>query len=393
MISSRIVVLLAVTGLSAAEEPEELLDEDSDGANATPFAATEAITERALVKPFEWLEERTKSELGLSLDTLFLASLGGGEVEPSASLDATFHVERPIFGSLLENNLTLYGRMRVRSAILDDAPADLSDDIGTIWGVVDGFSDSGFEIPDLFLRHIMPDRNLELRYGQMVIDAQLDGRPIGGSKTAFLNRAFSASPGAAFPRSGAGATVAWDPDGPWDLVYAITTVQGSQESDQVDFQFGSSDYFQAFQVGYTFPGGRIGPRRAQVMVWHSGPAPDSKLDAGEGISFTYSHRFNEPIRSAFCRVAFAAGEASAASFMLVGGFTTDYPTDAVTGIGIGVGNSSLNDDWNGVVEGFYRKPVGSHGSVRLNGQLIIGEGFADSGAVRLLLGASARCTF
>lgn len=384
---------MAAVGLHAAEEVEVVTDEDTDGANARPFAASETVTERTLVKPFEWLEERTKFELGMSLDTLFLASIGGGDIEPAASLDATFQFERPIFGTWLENHLTLYARMRVRTALLDDAPADLSDDIGTIWGVVDGFSDSGFEIPDLFFRHVMPDRNLEFRYGQMVIDAQLDGRPTGGAKTAFLNRAFSASPGAAFPRSGAGATIAWDPDGPWDVVYAITTVQGSQESDQVDFQFGSSDYFQAFQVGYNFPGKDRGPRRAQLMLWHSDAAPDSGLDPGEGLSFTYSHRFNEPIRAAFCRVAFASGEASAASFMLVGGVTADCPDDSVAGVGLGLGRSSLNNDWNGVAEAFYRKPLGQYGSVKLNGQLIVGQGFVDSGSVRLLLGASARCTF
>lgn len=384
-----IIPILATVAVS----PEDDLDEDADGARSNPFVAAESAAVGTLFAPLEWAEEHTKFNLSGSIDTLFMGVIGGGGEDAAASFDATLIFERPLFGNWLEKSLTLYGRVRVRSGLWLQAPAELGSSIGTAWGVIDGFNDVGFEIPDLFLRQTFPDQNLELRYGQMVIDSQLDGQPIGGAKRAFHNRAFSSNPAAAFPRLGAGATIAWDPDGPWDFVYALTTVQGSESGDQVDFQLGSSDYFQALQFGYRFPGDDPGPRRLQMMIWHSDEAPDSETGPGEGISLTYSHRFDSPINAAFCRIAVASGEVSDASLLFVAGVTADRSETEEVGLGVGIGEGNAPSDWNGVVEGFYRRRLGTHGSAAINGQLLVGEGFNDEGSVRFLFGASARLTF
>jgi hypothetical protein len=227
----------------------------------------------------------------------------------------------------------------------------------------------------------------------MVIDSQLDGQPVGGAKTAFHNRAFSSNPAAAFPRLGAGATIAWDPEGPWDFVYAVTTVQGSQAGDQVDFQFSSSDYFQALQFGFDFPGTDPGPSRLQLMLWHSDAPPDTDLVAGQGLSLTYSHRFDPPILAAFCRFAYGGGGATDADLLLVGGVTANRSDSEVVGLGLGIGQGTTTGDWNGILEGFYRKQIGKHGSAALNSQLLVGEGFLDGGDVRLIIGTSARIVF
>lgn len=380
---------------TVAVSPEPELDEEADSARSAPFVAAESSPVDSLISPLKWIEDHSKFTFSGSIDTLFMGVLGGDGADSAAGFDATLIFERPLLGNLLENSLTLYGRFRVRHGLWTQAPAELGQSIGTAWGVVDGFNDVGFEIPDFFFRQILPDRNLEFRYGQMVIDSQLDGQPVGGAKRAFHNRAFSANPAAGFPRLGAGATVAWDPDGPWDFVYAITTVQGSESGDQVDFQFGSSNYFQAIQFGYRFPGDDPGPRRLQMMFWHSDPASDSDSDVepGHGVSITYSHRFEDPIKAAFCRVAYASGEVTDANLMVVAGVTANCSSKEEVGLGLGIGQGNPDDDWNGVLEAFYRRKLGKRGSAAINGQLLVGDGFTDDGNVRLLFGASARLTF
>ena len=381
---------ILATVVVGAEDP---VDEQADGAQSAPFAAAESADIDSPLQPLAWVQKHSKITFSGSFDTLFMGVVGGDGADSATGMDATLIFERPLLGHWLDKNLTLYGRFRYRSGLWNQAPASLGPSIGTAWGVIDGFNDVGFEIPDLFFRQLFPDKNVEVRYGQMVIDSQLDGQPVGGAKRAFHNRAFSANPAAAFPRLGAGATIAWDPDGPWDLVYALTTVQGSESDDQVDFKFSSSNFFQALQFGYSFPGDDPGPRRLQLMLWHSDEAPESDRGPGEGLSLTYSHRFNDPINAAFCRIACASGEVSDASLMVVGGITAKRSEKELVGIGIGVGEGNLTNDWNGVVEGFYRRQLGDHGSAAINGQLLVGEGFNDSGSVRFLLGASARVSF
>ena len=374
-------------------ETEDQSDEQADGAQSAPFVAAESTEVDSMLKPVDWVREHSKFTFSGSLDTLFMGVVGGGGADSATGMDATLIFEHPLLSRSWDKHLTLYGRLRYRSGLWNQAPAALGPSIGTAWGVIDGFNDVGFEIPDFFLRQLFPSKDLELRYGQMVIDSQLDGQPVGGAKSAFHNRAFASNPAAAFPRLGAGATIAWDPDGPWDLVYALTTVQGSESGDQVDFKFSSSNFFQALQFGYSFPGDDPGPRRLQLMLWHSDEAPESDKAPGEGLSLTYSHRFDDPITSAFCRIAYASGEVSEASLIVVGGITAERSEKEVVGIGIGIGEGNLTNNWNGVVEGFYRRSIGDHGSAAINGQLLVGEGFNDSGSVRLLLGASARVSF
>lgn len=380
--------MLASVTVAPVEDQAEM-----DLAQAQPFAASEAAALDHLTTVTDWLKARTQTRFRGSVDAVAIAVLGGDGVDSATGLDATVIFERPLMGKWLNNHLSLYGRMRMRTGMWNQAPAELGQSIGTAWGVIDGFSDAGFEIPDFFFRHVVPQHDLEFRYGQMVIDAQLDGQPIGGAKQAFHNRAFSSNPAAAFPRMGAGTTIAWDPDGPWDVVLAVTTVQGSQAGDQVDFAFTSSDLFKALQFAYQFPGNEVGPRRLQLLLWHSDAAPDSNLDEGEGLSLTYSHRFEAPIDSAYCRLAYASGQATDASLLLVGGVTMNRSTTEHIGLAAGIGLGNPNDDWNGVIEGFYRKHFSETGSLAINAQLLVGDRFADGGHLRILLGASAHIGF
>ena len=160
-----------------------------------------------------------------------------------------------------ENPLELHFRARYRHAIGGGTPPSaLGDEIGTLWGVTDGYTDRGVEVPDFFFRQVFPRWGLELRYGQMTIDDQFDSHALRGAKQSFLNQEFASDPAVAFPRYGAGLTLEKKFKNGITLTLGSTTVQGTQTGQQVDFKFNSSDLFQAFRWRMISSPARIGLR-------------------------------------------------------------------------------------------------------------------------------------
>ena len=137
------------------------------------------------------------------------------------------------------------------------------------------------------------------------------------------------------------------------------------------------------------------------VVWHSDAVetddPNNILGSGQGTSLTYEYSLT-PTRSeneiiGFTRLAWAAGSAADASFLLVSGAITDICPRNHIGVGAGFGRGEANKDWQGVIEAFYRYKFQKHGEVSLNAQILAGEGFVDDSAIRMIIGAGARVTF
>lgn len=335
-----------------------------------------------------------KINLSGSIDLLTALGTGRG-VNPSSGLDFTLRLDPKLFDNLLHDHFDLYVRMRYRRRIGDLAPSGLGEVMGAAWGVVDGFTNGGFEVPEFFFRHRFPKPHLELRYGQMVIDSQFDAQPVGGSKSAFLNRAFASNPTVAFPRLGAGITMHWDPDNRWDLLFGITSVQGSNSKNQIDFKFASANLFKIIQLGYDLssPDSDSGPRRIQWLAWHADAIPDALLEEGSGSSITYDHQFGWLSSETFVRLAWARGGATDAQFLLVGGLADDITPVGRIGFGLGIGRGTEPDHWQGVAEAFYRHKIGTHGGFNFNFQLLGGQGFRDSGSLRMVFATGFRFFF
>ncbi|MFC7339425.1 hypothetical protein ACFQY0_19690 [Haloferula chungangensis] len=347
------------------------------------------------------LADRIRLSLGGSLDVLGMTAFGSDGGDTALGTDFTLRLSKPILLPVVDETLSFHARVRYRSAIGPTAPSALGSEIGAAWGVVDGFNDAGFEVPDFYFSQLIPSKNIEIRYGQMVIDSQFDGQGVGGAKETFQNRAFSAHPAAAFPRLGAGLTIAWDPENAWDFAFGVTTVQGTASSEQVDFTFNSSDLFTVAQVGYEFRPKSEGLQRLQMAVWHSDAVetddPNNVLGSGQGTSITYEYSLTPPDSeneiTGFTRLAWASGSATDASFLLVSGAITDICPRNHIGLGAGIGRGEANKNWQGVIEAFYRYKFQKHGEVSLNAQLLAGQGFVDDSAIRMIIGAGARVSF
>ena len=105
-----------------------------------------------------------------------------------------------------------------------------------LWGTVDGFNDSGFQIPDFYLNQRLLDDTLSLRYGQFSTKSIIDKHALRGAKRYFLNQAFSNNPTVNLPSYGAGLAANWDPNDNWEITGTLTNVQGGDGDAQVDFR-------------------------------------------------------------------------------------------------------------------------------------------------------------
>ncbi len=354
-----------------------------------------AVTKR--LKPWvarreEWFEEHGL-ELALSYDVLFqMTPHNGGSTGGAGefAIAGRWHV----LGSRPQRPIDLRFRVRDRHSFGGRAPSELSGEVGAIWGTADGFTGAGVEVPDFYLSQRYLSQNLELRYGQMVIDSQFDQHSLRGAKQSFLNQAFASNPAVAFPRFGAGVTLHWKSDNGIDVRGGFSSVQGTRAGDQVDFDLGSDEFFGAIQVGGNFSGWKGEEARWQMLAWRSDGAEEAGLESGSGFSATIEQRLEDENLRYFARVAHASGRATDVRNMGVFGLGLDCREADLFGIGIGVGEANdQSGDLQGVIECFYRKQIGPQLHVTPDLQILFGDGFEGGGNLRAIFGLRGSVTF
>ena len=355
------------------------------------------------VRP-EWLKrwqskrdamlKKARLDLSMASDTIVLVGLGGGDELFAASGELSLTGNWTIAGQDRDAPFDLHFRIRHRHAFGNRSASALGGDMGTLWGVVDGFSDSGFEIPEFYFKRRFLRRDLELRFGQLSVDSQLDSHALRGAKQAFLNRAFASNPAVAFPRFGAGATIHWDHESGFDLTFGATTMQATKTGDQVDFDLGSSDLFEALQVGYDFAGYCGDPARVQIMGWNADAIDSENLPGGNGASLTFEQEFTAARARMFLRYAWADGEASSLRQLVAGGFGKTCRDFDLFGVALAAGQSSgPTDDWQVVLETFYRRQVTAEFHITADVQFVLGNDFPGGGDLRFIPGIRGHLSF
>ncbi len=341
----------------------------------------------------KWLK-RLRLDIASSYNVAGLAAFGGSDAVSGFSGDFTLVGTWLIAGEKWHTPLDLRFRVRDRHALGGRAASEVALDTGGVfWNMIRGFSDAGFEIPDLQLVQHFPRHDLEFRYGQMTIDSQFDRHALRSSKQAFFNRAFSANPAVAFPRFGTGVTMAWKPDSGWDFTIGGSSVQGTQNGSQVDFDLGSDEFFTAIQVGHDFTI-NDNPARFQAMVWHADPVREESLPQGQGVSLTFEHWLKSNETRVFARAAWADGAASDADRLIAAGLAIEHHENDLFGIAAGLGrDSSGSDKWQAVIETFYRWQIGPNFHVTPEAQLIFGSGLRPDHSIRLVAGIRGQVVF
>lgn len=378
--------ILATAAIVFAEEPVEVSDDNSEADDV----AANLERRRRLEGRFgtdheapEWLQrwrgkrddllKRVGLDLAASYHVAGLVAFGNGDPDSGFGGDFTINGTWHLGGDRWNLPLDLRFRVRDRHALGDVAPSAIADETGALWGLVDGFTDAGFEVPDLQLVQGFPKHGIELRYGQMVIESQFDRHALRSSKQAFMNRAFSSNPAVAFPRFGTGVTFHRKYDSGFDLTIGASSVQGTTGGSQVDINFGSGDFFSALQGGWDF---KIDgdPARVQAMIWRSDPVEDANLPEGEGLSLVFERTFPDRRARWFTRAAWAEGAAADLDLLLATGAAMERRENDLLGLALGFGrDSSATNDWQGVIEGFYRWQGGPNFHVTPALQVVFGE--------------------
>lgn len=336
----------------------------------------------------EWMDA-LGLDLVLSYDSLALGALGSDDGWGAASGDATMNLRWQINSDTSKAPLSLNLRARHRHAYSDLAPSELRSETGSLWGHVDGFTDAGFQVPEIFLEDKFFDQRLTLRYGQMTIDDLLDGHQLRSAKRSFMNQAFASSPAVGFPGSDLGLVTRWQSRHGWDLTLAASNLTGSNLRESAEWKLDSGALFQAAQLGYDFKGPRGRASRVQLLAWRSDASSELDLQPGRGFSLTLEHDWSPQIRS-FFRYAWSDGDAAVTTHFAALGIARDLRKTDRLGVAVAGGQSNKSKDaWEGVVELFYRRQIGKSLLITPDVQFVTGS---DAGAL-VVAGVRVGLTF
>lgn len=335
---------------------------------------------------FDWLG----LDVAISYDVAAMAgdSFGGVAGDAALSLrwklDPFDRVSAPVIAA----------RVRNRHDIGGSTPAGLRSETGALWGYVDGFNDTGTEVPELYLEQRLFEKKLLFRIGQMAIDDLLDDHRLRSPKRSFMNQAFSSSPAVGFPGSGLGLVTRWKTDGGWDLTLAASNIESTNLNDEANWRFSSEAMFQGLQIGRTFQGLADRPARVQLMGWNADALESYHVPAGRGASVTVEQRWSDQ-QTTYLRYGWADGDAAPTDQLIAAGWSKasgDKGANRV-GVGLAAGRSSIDSSrWQGVLEMFYRHQLGPlHVTPDL--QLSVGDGLGGKEDWLLLFGLRVGMTF
>ncbi len=344
-----------------------------------------------------WHENINKK---IGLETLFsydMLAQGYADKDWSvgaSSGDATFSGRWLMFGQKYNRPVHLSFRLRYRHAYGDLAPSQLSSKTGLIWKTVHGFTDAGFQIPNLYVNQELADGRLTLRYGQFSIDHFFDNHKLRSAKRYFLNEAFSLNPSVAFPSYGAGFTVLWKDTGNWDFAVGGSNIQGTDKDQTINFSLTSSALFYTTQGGYNFAGFGKRDARVQLLGWQSKGNQEDELPDGTGVSLTLEQEGVSIGEHFVARYAFSDGDATLVNQLFMLGWGREIRKYDHLGFGFGLGRSAKESSrWQGLAEIYYRWQVTKELMVTPDLQIIVGEGLEDGDTVQIVAGLRAGITF
>ncbi len=332
-------------------------------------------------------------DLVFTYDALAMSSLSSDESRGGNSGDATLNMHWQITDKHSKSPLSLNARARHRHAYDDSAPSGLRATTGALWGLVDGFTDAGFQAPEFYLEDRLFDRRLTLRYGQMSIDDLLDGHELRSAKRSFMNQAFSSSPAVGFPGSDLGFVARWQSRNHWELALAVSNVAGSNLRETTQWRLEAGALFEAVQAAWHFQGIHQQAARLQLLAWRADALPDENLPSGRGLSLTYEQPLSTRYR-VFLKYAWADGQASATQHFASVGLARDFNARTRAGVALAAGNSSRHqDDWQSVLELFYRRQFGKSWMITPDVQFLAGENLAQGHNVVAIVGVRLGMTF
>jgi porin len=319
------------------------------------------------------LWQKLRIELTLTYDVLTQHYNDPGVSVAGTAGDLTLAGRWLVAGHRFNKPIYLAFRIRDRRAYSEFAPADIQSQTDLLWGTVDGFNNSGFQVPDFHFDQRLFEDKLSLRYGQFSIDSFVDKHSMRGAKRYFLNKAFSSNPTVNFPSYGAGFATNWKPNDRWELTVGFSNIQGVEGDAQVDFSLDSNALFGSIQAAYGFTGLNGKGARLQLMSWAGDENNVDDYQAGRGYSATFEHQGREENEIWVFRAAQSSGDPTNTDMLLFIGHGKQIRGFDSLGIGVGAGRSSETQNWQTVVESYYRWQITKELVITPDLQIIFGS--------------------
>jgi len=298
-----------------------------------------------------------------------------------------------MFGQKYHRPVYLSFSMRHRHAYGSNAPIQLKSRTDLLWGTVNGFTDAGFEIPELFISQELADSQLTLRYGQFSIDNFFDTNKLRSAKRFFLNQAFSANPAVIFPDYGAGFTAQWKDSDNWDLSCGVSNIQSLDQAGDINLSFSSTAFFYIVQGGLNFTGYANNDTRVQLMTWLSQDNSEDDLANGNGVSLTLQQAGSSD-GEYVVRMAWSDGDTTPVDQLLTLGWGRPFRKYDHLGFGAGVGRSATDSSrYQGVAEAYYRWQVTKELMITPDVQIIAGKGTDKGEDLQIVAGLRGGFTF
>lgn len=391
-------------GLTSAEEPAPLQQAAPDSIEGVIEQRDELVYDprrRSLFPDFyysfrkkqlDWWN-RHRVEFTLTYDVLAQAYNDRDVSVNGTAGDLTLGGSWLIAGERFKKPIYLTFRVRDRRAYSEFAPSEIREQTDLLWGTVNGFTDAGFQVPDLYLDQRLFDDKLALRYGQFSIDNFVDKHALRSAKRFFLNQAFSDNPTVNFPSYGAGLTMYLKPSDVWEIAAGISNIQGVEGDEQVDFQLDSDALFGTVQAAYHFKG--IGKREArlQVMGWGGDENSVDEYEGGTGLSVTLEHGGRAKHETLVVRYAQNDGDPTNTDALVFLGYGREIRGFDSLGFGIGSGRSSTSSKWQTVVETYYRWQATKELVITPDLQMIFGDDQEGENKVRVVGGIRVGVVF
>lgn len=343
-------------------------------------------------KLHEW-ERKIGLEVSLGYDALVQGYLDNSQDILGTAGDLTLSGKWLLLGTKYTEPLYLTFRIRNRHSYNNEPPSNFRSETGLLWGTVDGFNDSGVQIPSFYFNQNLRRLNLTLNYGQFSIDHFFDSHSMRSAKRYFLNQAFSANPTINFPSYGAGAVAQWEPIEQLNFVLGASNIQGTDQDQDVDLDLTSSALFKSIQGSYLFQGLGGKTARIQIMGWDSDANSEDDFPAGNGISFTLEHDGPSKGEKFLLRYAHADGDSTLTETILMYAYGKEVKKFNHFGIGFGTGKSSNTSDWQSVFEMYYKIQIAKELILTPDLQIIFGNSVDDDNDLRYVAGLRLGLTF
>ena len=213
--------------------------------------------------------------------------------------------------------------MRHRHRITGTDLSQMGALVGSLWEVTAGFTDTGFDLTQLYLDLDYLDKRLKFRIGQIYQDHHFDLATYKSQKLFFVNAAFSDNPVVPFPDASVGVAAHY-----WVIKDGYVTLgAGDSQGRKLDGGFDpllQDKLFSGVELGWAPTTGAFEDHFLSWLAWYAPAKEDSAQEDGYGWSVIWEWLPEIPF-GIFARAGRSFHEATETDRMVTAGMVWREP--------------------------------------------------------------------